>query len=225
MPRILKGPLRHLQPVARPIYRRFLAPPVPLTPDQILASIDMRGRPIRPMLRSEFDEMAAEHPYYKARWRYTSVVLAEAARLIVRDDLRTALEVGAPVKPILTGAEVMDYRFREELDPSVRVTVHDATAVPWPFQDKQFGLFIALQVWEHLGSGQREAFQEVRRVARHAILSLPIDWDLEDRSDIHHGITEETVLSWFAPIEPTRILEGNPGRRRRLVYVFEDLPA
>ena len=177
------------------------------------------------MLRTEFDEMTLTHPYYKGRWRYTSVALAEAAKLIVRDDLRTALEVGAPVKPILTGAHVMDYRYREELDPSVEVTVHDATDVPWPFDDKQFGLFIALQVWEHLGSGQRDAFREVRRVARHAILSLPIDWEMADPSDIHHGISEETVLSWFAPIKPTRTLEGNPGpRRRRLVFVFEDLP-
>jgi methyltransferase family protein len=212
--------------VVRPVYRTLFPPPVPITPDTILASIDTSGRPVRPMLRSEFDEMAAGNPYYKGRWRYTSVVLAEAAKLIVRDDLRTALEVGAPVKPVLTGAHVMDYRFREELDSSVEVTVHDATDVPWPFEDKQFGLFIALQVWEHLGSGQRDAFREVRRVARHAILSLPIDWDMDDPSDIHHGISEEQVLSWFAPIEPTLILEGNPGpRRRRLVFVFEDLPA
>lgn len=225
MPRILKGPLRHLQPVARPIYRRFLAPPVPLTPDQILASIDMRGRPIRPMLRSEFDEMTAAFPYYKGRWRYTSVALAEAAKLIVRDDLRTALELGAPARPIITGAEVMDYRVHEELDPSVTLTVHDGGEVPWPFDDKQFDLFIGLQVFEHLGSAQRDAFREVRRVSRHAILSLPIDWEMADPSDPHHLISDETVRSWFAPIEPTRVLEGNPGRRRRSVYVFEDLPA
>ena len=212
--------------MVRPMYRRLFEPPSPPTSDDVLRSIDMTGRPVRPMLRSEFDEMAEAYPYYKGRWRYTSVALAEAAKLIVRDDLRTALEVGAPVKPILTGAHVMDYRYREELDPSVPVTVHDATQVPWPFEDKQFGLFIALQVWEHLGSGQRDAFREVRRVARHAILSLPIDWEMTDPSDIHHKISEEKVLSWFAPIEPTRIVEGNPEpRRRRLVFVFEDLPA
>lgn len=217
--------MRPLRPVVRPLYRRLFGPPPPVSADAILASIDTSGRPVRPMLRSEFDEMAAANPYYAGRWRYTSVALAEAARLIVRDDLRTALEVGAPVKPILTGAHVMDYRYREELDPGVELTVHDATSVPWPFQDKQFGLFVALQVFEHLGSAQREAFGEVRRVARHAILSLPIDWEMANPSDIHHQISEEKALSWFAPIEPTRILEGNPGRRRRLVFVFEDLPA
>jgi hypothetical protein len=195
----------------------------PKSPNTVLESIDMTGRPVRPILRSEFAEMAAADPYYKGRWRYTSVALAEAAKLIVRDDITAALEVGAPVKPALTGAHVMDFRLREELDPSVDITVHDATVVPWPFEDKQFGLFIALQVFEHLGTRQPEAFREVRRVARHAIISLPIDWDMGDPKNIHHMIPEERVLSWFAPVMPTRIVEGNPGPKKRVVYVFEDL--
>jgi hypothetical protein len=41
--------------------------------------------------------------------------------------------------------------------------------------DNAYDLFVALQVFEHLGTSQREAFREVRRVARHAIISLPID--------------------------------------------------
>jgi hypothetical protein len=214
-----------LRPVLRPIYRRFLASDEsgPTSGSAVPQSIDMTGRPVRPILKSEFDAMAAADPYYKGRWRYTSVALAEAAKLIVRDDLRTALEVGAPVKPILTGAHVMDYRLREELDPGVEISVHDATKVPWPFEDKQFGLFIALQVFEHLGQRQPEAFGEVRRVARHAIISLPIDWDMGNPKNIHHMIPEERVLSWFAPVVPTRILEGNPGPKKRAVYVFEDL--
>jgi Methyltransferase domain len=195
------------------------------TLDDELARIDLSGSPIRPMRRDEFDAMAAANPYYRTRWGYTSVALLEAAKLIARDDLRTALEVGAPVKPIITGAHVMDYRFREELDPDVGVTIHDATKVPWPFEDKAFGLFIALQVFEHLGSSQVEAFREVRRVARHAILSLPIDWVMENPRNIHHMISHERVLSWFAPVTPTRVVEHMTGDRKRVVYVFEDLPA
>jgi len=209
----------------RPIYRRLLGSrgSRPISPDDVLESVDMSGRPVRPILRAEFDAMAAADPYYKGRWRYTSVALAEAAKLIVRDDIRTALEVGAPVKPTLTGADVMDYRLREELDPGVEITVHDATMVPWPFADKQFGLLIALQVFEHLGTRQPEAFGEVRRVARHAIISLPIDWDMGDPFNVHHMIPLERVLAWFAPTVPTRILQGNPGPKKRLVFVFENL--
>jgi hypothetical protein len=220
------GPLRAvLRPVLRPIRRRLLDfQESRRTPaDAVLESLDLRGRPVRPMSRSEFSAMAAAVPYYKGRWRYTAVALAEAARLIVRDDITSALEVGAPVKPILTGAHVMDRRHRAELDRSVEVTIHDATVVPWPFEDKQFGLFIALQVFEHLADRQPEAFREVRRIARHAVISLPIDWDMDDPTNVHHMIPEERVLSWFAPVVPTRTLEGNRGSRRRVVYVFEDL--
>jgi hypothetical protein len=118
----------------------------------------------------------------------------------------------------------MDYTTRPEFDTSIPTTIHDATVVPWPFADKAFDLFLALQVFEHLRDRQPEAFLEVRRIARHAILSLPIDWEMDDPTDLHHMIPEERVLSWFAPVLPTRTVEVVTGRRRRLVYAFEDLP-
>jgi hypothetical protein len=169
--------------------------------------------------------MVEAFPYYRGRWAYMSIALAEAARLIKRRDLRTALELGAPVRPIIAGAQVMDYIARAELDPSIPVTIHDATVVPWPFADKAFDLFLALQVFEHLGDRQPEAFLEVRRIARHAIVSLPIDWEMDDPANLHHRIPEARVLSWFAPVVPTRVIEATPGEHRRLIYVFEDLPA
>ena len=79
------------------------------------------------------------------------------------------------------------------------------------------------QVFEHLGDRQAEAFLEVCRVARHAIISLPIDWEMDDPTNIHHQISNEKALSWFAPVVPTRVELGNPGPRKRLVYVFENL--
>jgi hypothetical protein len=47
---------------------------------------------------------------------------------------------------------------------------------------------------------------------------------MADPTDLHHGLTNETVLGWFAPLAPTQVLVGNAGPRRRLLYVFEDLP-
>lgn len=195
------------------------------TPDEVLARLRISERPIHPIERPAFDAMVEAFPYYRGRWGYMSIALVEAGRLIKRRDLRTALELGAPVRPIIDGARVMDHVARPELDPSVPMTIHDATAVPWPFGDKAFDLFLALQVFEHLGDRQPEAFLEVRRIARHAILSLPIDWVMDDPNNCHHLIPEERVLSWFAPVVPTRIVEGSTGDRRRLIYVFEDLPA
>jgi hypothetical protein len=179
---------------------------------------------IRPLNELEFDDLAREFPYYSGRWDYMSVALAQAARLIRRHHLHNALELGAPVRSIIVGADVMDYIARPELDPDVSITLHDATITPWPMPDKAYGLFVALQVFEHLGDRQPEAFLEVRRIARHAIISLPIDWVMDNPGNLHHGITNERVLSWFAPIVPTRVLEGSGGKRKRLIYVFEDLP-
>lgn len=43
--------------------------------------------------------------------------------------------------------------------------VHDATKIPWPVSDKAFDMFMSLQVWEHLGSSQADAFREVKRIS------------------------------------------------------------
>jgi hypothetical protein len=178
---------------------------------------------IRPLTMLEFDDLARDFPYYSGRWGYMSVALTQAAELIRRHDLHTALELGAPVRPIIVGADVMDYLARPELDPGVSITLHDATVTPWPVADRAYDLFVALQVFEHLGDRQSEAFLEVRRVARHAIISLPIDWVMDNPTNLHHQISNERVLSWFAPIVPTRVLEGTGGKRKRLIYVFENL--
>jgi len=179
--------------------------------------------PIRPMTQPEFDAMVEAFPYYAGRWTYLRIALGEAVRIIRRQRVRNVLELGAPVRPVIVGADVMDVIARPELDASVPVTVHDATVAPWPFADKSYDLFLALQVFEHLGDRQPEAFREVRRVARNAIISLPIDWEMDDPANCHHRIPEARVLSWFAPVVPTRVIEGSGGKRRRLIYVFEDL--
>ena len=222
----LKRPLRPFRPVLLPIWRRLHAAA------QIAyarAATAIQGPPptdgIRPLTHPEFEAMAAAFPYYNGRWGYMSAALAQASKLIRRDRLKTALELGAPVRPIIVGADVMDIKARPELDPTIPITIHDATEAPWPVGDKAYDLFLALQVFEHLRDRQPEAFLEVRRVARHAIISLPIDWEMDDPRNCHHHISNERVLSWFAPIVPTRVIEGSGGKRRRLIYVFEDLPA
>ncbi len=181
--------------------------------------------PIRPLRSHELVRLATTVPYYRARRGYMSVAGVAAADLIDRKSLRTALELGPHLRSLIVGADVMDLSARSELRAEGRVIVQDATRPPWPVGDKAYDLFVALQVFEHLGTRQPETFREVRRVARNAILSLPIDWEMDDPRNCHHRLSHERVLSWFAPVVPTRVLVGNPGRRKRLIYVFEDLPA
>jgi hypothetical protein len=172
---------------------------------------------------AEFDLLAARVPYYRPRREYTSAACSVAEELIERYDIKSSLELGPHLRSIIIGGDVMDRRRQPDLAAEGNVIVHDATVIPWPVADGAYDLFVGLQVFEHLGDVQADAFREVRRVARHAIISLPIDWDMADPTDLHHMLSHERVLSWFAPVEPTRILVGNPGPKKRLIYVFEGL--
>jgi hypothetical protein len=181
--------------------------------------------PIRALRRHEFATLVGRAPYYKPRWGYISAAGRVADRLVREHGLRSALELGPHLRSTIVGADTMDLKAQPDLQAEGRAIVHDATSVPWPVGDKEYDLFVALQVFEHLGDRQADAFREVRRIARNAVISLPIDWVMDDPTNCHHGISNEKALSWFAPVRPTRVETGNPGRRKRLIYVFENLPA
>jgi hypothetical protein len=195
--------------------------------DRVGRLVLRRRAPIRPLGEREFREIVQRFPYYKGRRTYMAVAGALAGDLIDTYRARTALELGAHLRPVIVGADVMDLdeRSRATLEGAGRVIVHDATRTPWPVADKQYDLFVGLQVFEHLGTRQNAAFLEVCRIARHAIISLPIGWVMPDPTNCHHRISPEKALSWFAPVVPTRIELGNGGPKKRLIYVFENLPA
>jgi hypothetical protein len=225
----LKRLLWPIRPILRPIWQRirpFLGRPgaaIAATPPALGRIKHVPGT-IRPLTWREFELIEAHDRYYRTRWSYLSVAGEQAASLIAAHDLHTALELGPARRPLIVGADAMDRIERPDLQHEGDLVVHDATVAPWPIADKAYDLFVGLQVFEHLKGGQAAAFAEVVRTARHAILSLPIDWVLEDTSNCHHGLTEEHARSWFLPIEPTRVLLGNPGPKKRLIFVFEDLP-
>jgi hypothetical protein len=236
----LKHRLRPLAPVLRPIWHRVRplvardsAISVPTTierwwtraVDTVYRAAGRRPPPIRPLRHVELVDLAAAEPYYRPRLGYLAVAGSVVAEMVARKRLRTALELGPHLRSLIVGADVMDVIRRDGLQAEGRRIVADATKAPWPVEDKAYDLFVALQVFEHLGTRQPEAFREVRRIARNAILSLPIDWVMADPRNCHHGLTDEQVLAWFAPIAPTRVVVGNAGHRKRLLYVFEDLPA
>ena len=217
--------LRPLRPVLAPVRRRLRRTDARDRWTGPSAAAIHRETPIHVISEAEFARVAATRPdYYQGRRGYISAAASVADDLIGRRGLRTALELGPHRRPLVIGSDVMERRPPDGLEDVGTVIVHDATQVPWPVPDKAYDLFIALQVFEHLEGHQADAFLEVRRVARHAILSLPIDWTMADPTNAHHQLSDATVRSWFAPVEPTRIVTGNPAPGKRLLYVFEDLP-
>jgi hypothetical protein len=222
----LKRLLKPARRVLLPIWRRVgpLVEPTSWRSSHRTAFADGAGA-IRPLTKAEFEAVVKRHPYYSARGRYMSVAAGLAGDLIEAHGLQSALELGPHLRPVIVGADVMDIRAQPELEiaPPARLLVHDATQAPWPVGDGEYDLFLALQVFEHLGNAQNAAFMEVCRVARHALISVPIDWEMDDPRNCHHRISHERALSWFRPLQPTRVEVGNPGSRKRLIYVFENL--
>ena len=114
----------------------------------------------------------------------------------------SVLELGPSLFTVVKHADIMR---KPEIDiwgvPAVieaKEYLHDATITPWPV-DEKYDLFIALQVFEHLVDSQARAFQEVKRIAKYAILSLPYKWDCpKDNANYpeHHMIDENTILEW-----------------------------
>jgi hypothetical protein len=217
--------LQPLRPVLAPLRRRLV---VRARRDRWTGPTQAaihRETPIHVISEREFARVAATRPaYYRGRRGYISAAASIADELIGRRGLRTALELGPHRRPLIIGADVMERRPPVGLEDVGTILVHDATQVPWPIPDRTYDLFVALQVFEHLVGHQADAFLEVRRVARHAIVSLPVDWTMADPTDAHHQLSDQTIRSWFAPVEPTRVETGNPAPGKRVLYVFEDLP-
>ena len=80
-----------------------------------------------------------------------------------------------------------------------QVYIHYAAEKPWPVVDKQYDLFIALQVWEHLSNNQSRAFREVMRISKAVVLSFPYNWDCPENNanyPEYHDIDEELIAGW-----------------------------
>lgn len=147
--------------------------------------------------------------YFKGRWVYMSRV----AEIVRREKPQTILEIGATDRPIALGCDNMDLT-DNKLFPLTYV--HDATNIPWPVDDKQYDMVIAMQVFEHLEGKQRRVFQEIVRVSESAILTFPDRWHCP--GDCHHDITPEKIKDWTYNMEPREIISGVG---RRVIYHWE----
>lgn len=164
----------------------------------------------------QFLHMERTDIYYRDRWPYLKV----ARDMSLSVEPKNILEAGpGPLcKPIMNSkADTIDLKEGATI-------VHDLTKTPWPIGDKAYDLFIALQVWEHLGASQEDAFKEVCRVSKNAVLSFPFWWKRGSKE--HLRISLATIRRWTlnTPMH-SYILVDKPSKAfRRLVCLFRDLP-
>ena len=169
--------------------------------------------PPRPITYEEYCRACSGQRYLHRRWRYYHPAIEMACRLAPQ----RILEIGAAYLPLFNGSDTLD--IGETYEPTY---LHDAGAAPWPIKTNSYDLVIALQVWEHLRGRQREAFEELRRCTRYAILSLPYRW--RHSNAWHNGIDDARVREWSGGwpwTESITVPQLPIHRRRRKIYLFD----
>jgi len=143
------------------------------------------------------------------RWAYHNLV-SEWAR---EASPSSVLELGCFGMQVCSGSDTMDLIG----EPTIS---YDARKVPWPLEDKSYDIFIALQVWEHLDDAKAEAFREVMRISRRAILSFPYMW--RNGNVYHKGITRKMIDAWTLDVRPERVeMVGSEYKRIVMMWDFD----
>ena len=125
-------------------------------------------------------------------------------------DPKSCLELGCGLVPVVSDGDSMDKNSHLDL-----TYCWNALETPWPIEDKQYDVFAALQVWEHLKGKQADIFKELPRIANWAILSFPYKWKTEGS---HDRIKKNVIKEWtssYKPFVSPRIV------RKRIIYVFK----
>jgi len=159
---------------------------------------------------SEFLEYQKRNSYYEGRWAY----IEEVIKIVRERKPQSALELGPSLFTVIKNADIMH---KPEIDMwgiptniTSKTYPHDATIFPWPFEDRQYDMFVALQVFEHLYDKQAQAFQEAKRIAKSIVLSLPYKWDCTKAHagymPSHHMIDEDVILKWAGGERPAKTI-------------------
>jgi hypothetical protein len=164
------------------------------------------------MTHSDYESLLNGHhgDYYSGRMEYFKEVIS----IIKNENFKRVVELGPGYLPIVKNGDIIlnpiDDNFGKPTDGKNKILRFDATIKPWPVNDKEYDLFIALQVWEHLDNKQTRAFKEVMRVAKNAILSFPYKWDGGEEKPSHRAhrdIDLDLIKDWTLNIKPKKIIE------------------
>jgi hypothetical protein len=166
---------------------------------------------MRTLKYTEYERVVGKDFYFwssRKRWKY----FKKAIDIVNREEPASVLEMGPRTIPLVHDSHTMDIK-----EHGAPITyLHDARETPWPITDDRYDIFIALQVWEHLKGKQQEAFAEVARISRKAILSFPYKWFITTHPS-HWNIDEKKISEWTLGVKPKEVHIIV----RRAVYFFD----
>lgn len=155
---------------------------------------------MRTITHKDFVRLTGGSAYYGGRWQYMSKVTAVIDEL---SGVYTGVELGCHAFSVMTKGVTID--INPLVDPDV---ILNAAVTPWPFRDGNFDIIVALQVLEHIPE-RTKVFNEMKRVAECAVVTLPYNWDCP--ADVmHHGIDDKVLDGWFGKEECVRQVIENP---------------
>lgn len=149
----------------------------------------------RPQFQKQVVDFKAFEYWVKVdRWDYFSVAIDFAKAVYPK----RVLEAGAYGISICLDSVTLDKKTFSNY-PDV---VWDLNNTPYPFRDKQFDLFAALQVFEHVQE-KAKAFKEASRIAKHIILSLP--YNLKGNT-VHSNLGDAQIKEWFGKPDKKQVV-------------------
>jgi hypothetical protein len=153
------------------------------------------------------------------RWNYISLVLEEIKII----NPKSLLELGTNAISLTSFSDSINLKTINIDSNNInnKNYLFDAKNFPWPIKDKQYDLFVAMQVLEHLEPNQSEVFSEIQRVSNYCILTLPYLWNAPN-DKLHHNINDEIIQSWTNNIKPykTKVVTSDNNSFKRIMLCW-----
>lgn len=186
---------------------------------KINPNVNLNPVSTRVLTKDIYDNVVKSDSYYEGRWRYFNDIIDELKKL---KDCYNILEMGPFKLPLVKGEDVIDlHDYTKSFPIKVNKLIkHNCISVPYPIEDKEYDLVISCQVLEHLGifGEQKKIFDELERISKKAIISLPYKWSVPHLRD-HHMIDEKVISAWANGREPS--YQHISGSRIIQIYDFD----
>lgn len=145
----------------------------------------------------------------EARWDYHEKTIAILKKIKPTSESRV-LEIGTMGVNCVSGSKTLDNQNQWNYLGKCSDYTIDARLTPWPIEDKQFEVLIALRVFQHLTPNQKEAFKEAVRVANHIIIVVNQTYNNKALPN-SKGISTENFIEFFDGVPPCYTEETSLG--------------
>lgn len=135
------------------------------------------------------------------RWNYMKDVIDELNNI----KPKKGIEIGTNMVSLMNLSDTIALEI-DTVDPDNiknKNFIIDAKKTPWNIPNKEYDVFVGLQVFEHLSPNQESIFKEIIRISKYCILTVPYMWDCPNDPE-HHMITDDIIRKWTCGHTPYR---------------------